>query len=485
MRALAAGRGAGVEHALARLQIQQAGRALRARSPAPIPRRRRIPGRRSTGTGFSSSSASAPMRRAAIPSAARRAAYASAVDAARVHAQAHRRMHVARGEHLLPRRRIGRAYALDPPGRVLMMRDGVGGQPRIERRPRAQEAAQQRIHIALRARALHRSAGPRRLVDHGVIGVAPRFERVERAPQQRLDQRIGGAGAARQRRDDGLRAAIAAQRAVAQVGQRAARGGRRVRPVLGGALQFRRQAAAGRDARDQRGRRSERLSERRQGGRRLESGKPRRKSAAPRRVPPARCSSVTSSASFAAGDLHAARAGFQHRARACRCPAAQCARQIFDRLAAQLRARAGDRAQRADLALDFRMRPRPVDLGVLLADLARIAGAGFGLRHRAARARRRCRRARARWRARRARRACRAGIARRRPRAIASGCRESSGPVSSPASICMIVIPVSRSPASSARWIGAAPRQRGSSEAWMLSAPCGATSSARGGRINP
>ena len=44
-------------------------------------------------------------------------------------------------------------------------------------------------------------------------------------------------------------------------------------------------------------------------------------------------------------------------------------------------------------------------------------------------------------------------------------------PVSSPSSICMMVIPVSRSPARMARWMGAAPRQRGSREAWMLTHP--------------
>ena len=44
-------------------------------------------------------------------------------------------------------------------------------------------------------------------------------------------------------------------------------------------------------------------------------------------------------------------------------------------------------------------------------------------------------------------------------------------PVSSPASICMIVTPVAVSPAAMARWMGAAPRQRGSDEAWMLRQP--------------
>jgi len=35
----------------------------------------------------------------------------------------------------------------------------------------------------------------------------------------------------------------------------------------------------------------------------------------------------------------------------------------------------------------------------------------------------------------------------------------------------MMVMPVSASPASIARWMGAAPRQRGSSEAWMFRQP--------------
>ena len=38
---------------------------------------------------------------------------------------------------------------------------------------------------------------------------------------------------------------------------------------------------------------------------------------------------------------------------------------------------------RADLALDLRRRRGPIDLGVVFADFARIAGAGFGLGHRA------------------------------------------------------------------------------------------------------
>jgi hypothetical protein len=69
--------------------------------------------------------------------------------------------------------------------------------------------------------------------------------------------------------------------------------------------------------------------------------------------------------------------------------------------------------------------------------------------------------------------------------AMASDSTSSMSPVSSPASICMIVIPVCVSPASIARWIGAAPRQRGSSEAWMLMQPRRGTVSTHCGRISP
>lgn len=58
-------------------------------------------------------------------------------------------------------------------------------------------------------------------------------------------------------------------------------------------------------------------------------------------------------------------------------------------------------------------------------------------------------------------------------------------PVSRPASICMSVMPDSASPASIARWMGAAPRQRGSSDAWMLMQPKRGRSSTSCGRIRP
>jgi len=68
---------------------------------------------------------------------------------------------------------------------------------------------------------------------------------------------------------------------------------------------------------------------------------------------------------------------------------------------------------------------------------------------------------------------------------ISSVSRCSIGPVSRPSSICMMVMPVSASPARMARWMGAAPRQRGSSEAWMLMQPRGKASSTARGRIKP
>ena len=58
-------------------------------------------------------------------------------------------------------------------------------------------------------------------------------------------------------------------------------------------------------------------------------------------------------------------------------------------------------------------------------------------------------------------------------------------PVSRPSSICMMVTPLSASPAMMARLIGAAPRQRGSSEACTLKQPSRGASSTGFGRIRP
>ena len=63
--------------------------------------------------------------------------------------------------------------------------------------------------------------------------------------------------------------------------------------------------------------------------------------------------------------------------------------------------------------------------------------------------------------------------------------RSSMSPVSRPSSICISVMPVLASPASMARWMGAAPRQRGSRLAWMFRQPSGGRSSTHCGRIRP
>ena len=70
-------------------------------------------------------------------------------------------------------------------------------------------------------------------------------------------------------------------------------------------------------------------------------------------------------------------------------------------------------------------------------------------------------------------------------RRSACAVRSSIGPVSRPASICIRSTPVSVSPAWIARWIGAAPRQRGSSEACTFQQPRRGMASTLRGRIRP
>ncbi len=80
---------------------------------------------------------------------------------------------------------------------------------------------------------------------------------------------------------------------------------------------------------------------------------------------------------------------------------------------------------------------------------------------------------------------CREGWQRSSSGEIGTLCRSSTGPVSSPASICMIVMPVSVSPARMAAWIGAAPRHLGNRLAWMLRQPRLGALSIGSGRIRP
>jgi hypothetical protein len=68
---------------------------------------------------------------------------------------------------------------------------------------------------------------------------------------------------------------------------------------------------------------------------------------------------------------------------------------------------------------------------------------------------------------------------------MSSACASSTGPVSRPFSICIRQTPLRVSPASIARWIGAAPRQRGSSEACTFQQPCTGMSSTDCGSSRP
>ena len=141
---------------------------------------------------------------------------------------------------------------------------------------------------------------------------------------------------------------------------------------------------------------------------------------------------------------------------------------------------AGRGREGADLPFDLGRRLAPVDPRLGLVDLAGIGRAGDRLRLGRRRVVEAIRRASARrdfaissvtWPA-------------FFPR-ISSVCRSSIGPVSSPSSICMIVTPLISSPARIARWIGAAPRQRGRSEAWTLMQPSRGASRIGLGRISP
>ena len=153
-------------------------------------------------------------------------------------------------------------------------------------------------------------------------------------------------------------------------------------------------------------------------------------------------------------------------------PARDRGSEQLDALAPALEPHAGRRVERAHRALERRGRMPPVEPPFLAPQLFRIGRACLPAAAAARAARPRARRAPPAPGARRARPVVSWSAA-----AVVRGAdRHASppaaiGPVSSPSSICMMVTPVSASPASSARSIGAAPRQRGSSEAWTLRQP--------------
>ena len=152
----------------------------------------------------------------------------------------------------------------------------------------------------------------------------------------------------------------------------------------------------------------------------------------------------------------------------------------LDPLAIRFEPGAGGGGEGAHLPLDLLGGLAPVDPRLGLVDLRGIGDAVFGLRDR--------------------RRSGSQAIRAAPPRPISASSSvtcpaflpsmlssrlSSIGPVSSPSSIRMMVTPVTSSPARIARWIGAAPRQRGSSEAWTLMQPALGASRIGLGRISP
>ena len=215
------------------------------------------------------------------------------------------------------------------------------------------------------------------------------------------------------------------------------------------------------------------------------SAKPRRKAAASMRAAARPLQPRRAQRAVAAGDRQAL---VEHRARAAPLPSRlDVGRQHADALAAAARTRRratgrrrapGARARTAGRRQSSRASSRRSFGGV--GDARRPAAAAAPARR--APARRAPRRS-----------ACAPSAASvvgqaaggRRPARSASPRAAASGRCRAPASICMMVTPVSRSPARIARWIGAAPRQRGSSEAWTLRQPRRGASRIGVGRISP
>src|SRR5438477_5075631 len=206
-------------------------------------------------------------------------------------------MRIAGSEHRLPRGRICVAEKLYPPLWMLIFGLQLALESGFDRGALAQKSAQQRVHIPLCRPSLEQAGGLHRLVDDGVLGVAPRFERIQRTPKQCFDQSIRAA-TARQARYDGLHPAIAAQRTVREINQRGARLAdapvTRRRELLGKTVSRRYSTYDARGLGELNRQRGGMLQSKRSP---RASCRPRRKSAAGMRRPPAGCNSSMASAS--------------------------------------------------------------------------------------------------------------------------------------------------------------------------------------------
>ena len=175
----------------------------------------------------------------------------------------------------------------------------------------------------------------------------------------------------------------------------------------------------------------------------------------------------------AAGDVEAVAAGAQQRARARRhalrsSATAPCRRR---RSPATTASAIGQGLNARTLFASTSRRLRPVEACLGLVELVRVGDALFGLRlrHRPDAGAQQAQAIGQHLRAERGQAVVQlaAGLV----LADRSVCDSSTGPVSRPFSICIRHTPISLSPASIARWIGAAPRQRGSSEACTFQQP--------------
>lgn len=150
---------------------------------------------------------------------------------ARIHAQRERAGRIARGENALPCIGPRALDGIDPPRLVVPKRAPIGLQPLEPRGPLAQKPAQHRVDEPLRKRALAaRADRGHGLIDDGegrISGVLVVDEERERADEKRMHVR-------RRRlrdelRDQPVRRAAAAHRAIPDVLDRAARRRLRVR----------------------------------------------------------------------------------------------------------------------------------------------------------------------------------------------------------------------------------------------------------------
>src|ERR1700730_7169460 len=117
---------------------------------------------------------------------------------------------------------MGAAHRFYPPEGMLITALEISFDVCREGYTPAQIAAQHGVYIALGAPFLRQAAGTHRLIYNRIVGIPTGLQRIYRAPNQRLNQRVGAASV-RQLAYDRLHAPIAPQSAVREIDQRRAR----------------------------------------------------------------------------------------------------------------------------------------------------------------------------------------------------------------------------------------------------------------------